>query len=63
MIHILKLRELVRLRVVKKIWWTDTRDMITDGLTTGNIDRTAILEIAEKGERRVVHNVAVHPQP
>ena len=49
LIHILKLRELIRLRVLKKLWWTDTRDMITDGLTKGSVDRTAILAIAEKG--------------
>ena len=63
LIHILKLRELIKLHVLKKLWWCDTRDMVTDGLTKGTVDRGAILALSESGQWEVVHNVAVHPQP
>jgi len=63
LIHILKLRERIKLHALKKLWWCDTRDMVTDDLTKGSVDRSAILALSESGQWKVVHNVAVHPQP
>ena len=40
--HVQYLRELLDIGVLNAIWWIDTRDMHSDGLTKGSVDRGAI---------------------
>ena len=47
LIHVLYLRELLNHKVLSAIAWTDTRDMIADGLTKGTVDRRAIDELMD----------------
>ncbi len=39
------LRELLDLRRLRKLWWIDTRDMLTDGMTKGAIARGLIQKV------------------
>ena len=55
LIHVLKLREFLKRKIVKSLWWADTRDMVADGLTKGSLDRNAILDLSEHGRWNVVH--------
>ena len=34
-LHVLKLQELIKMGKLERMWWVDTRDMVTDGLTKG----------------------------
>ena len=49
MLHVLKMKEFVRSKVINTLWWIDTIDMLADGLTKGSIDREALLELC-RGE-------------
>ena len=60
-LHVLKLQEWLREKLVDKLWWIDTRDMIADGLTKGSVDRTAILRLTEQGEWLLQHEAAALP--
>ena len=42
--HLHYLRELLDHNVLRALVWSDTRDMIADGLTKGAVDRTALHE-------------------
>ncbi len=50
----LYLRELLDAGVLKALTWQDTRDMISDGLTKGAVDRKALHD-AMDGIVRVLH--------
>jgi hypothetical protein len=41
--HVLWLREMNEKSLIKNIYWVDTRDMIADGLTKGNIPRDLLI--------------------
>ena len=43
--HLLYLRELLECNVLHALIWTDTRDMLADGLTKGAVDREALHQI------------------
>ena len=53
-LHLLALRDKVIRGVVKRLFWTDTRDMLADGLTKGSVDRDA-LHSAMTGSAVVSH--------
>ena len=40
--HLQYLRELLDRDVLSEIWWCDTRDMLADGLTKGQVHRDAL---------------------
>jgi hypothetical protein len=61
LIHILKVREFITRGIVFQLWWCDTRDMVSDGLTKGSVERTGILDLCEKGSWTLLHNTASHP--
>ena len=42
--HVQYLRELLDLRVIDGLCWTDTRDMIADGAAKGAVDRQLLHE-------------------
>ena len=52
--HVQYLRELLDVGVLSALWWIDTRDMHSDGLTKGSVDRRAIHDIMS-GNIRYVH--------
>ena len=54
-IHLLKMREWLKRGIIRALWWTDTRDMIADGLTKGKLSREAILFISEHGLWKLAH--------
>ena len=43
--HLLYLRELMEHNVLFALIWTDTRDMLADGLTKGSVDREALHQL------------------
>ena len=53
--HIQFLRELLDNNVIEALAWSDTRDMLADGLTKGSVDRTALLD-AMAGNVHVYHD-------
>ena len=52
--HVLYLRELLDTFVLHSIWWIDTRDMTSDGLTKGTVDRD-VLHACMAGIMTVAH--------
>ena len=54
--HVQYLRELLDTGVLSELWWVDTRDMHSDGLTKGTVDRTALAKIME-GTVEYLHEV------
>ena len=56
-IHILKVREWLRRKVLAALWWIDTRDMVSDGLTKGSLSREAIVFLCEQGTWLLKHAV------
>lgn len=47
LVHALKVREWLDDGNLGKLWWVDTRDMVTDGMTKGVVNRSALLLLAE----------------
>ena len=59
--HLMKLREWVDAGIIKQLAWTDTRDMICDGLTKGAPSRIPLLTLQETGTWKVQHPVVMWP--
>ena len=58
-VHISWLRDMFQRGVPRTVSWSDTRDMVADGLTKGKVDRTALLE-AMRGVLHVRHPKKSH---
>ena len=43
------IRDRLDIRQTRSLWWQDTRDMFSDGLTKGGVDRETILKIWRTG--------------
>ena len=41
------MRELLDNKRLRRMWWIDTRDMISDGLNKGSVDRKAIIGVLQ----------------
>ena len=54
--HVLWLREMLLKKLVGYVTWTDTRDMLADGLTKGSVSRDS-LEDAMNGTVRILNTV------
>ena len=54
--HVQFLRELLDSHVLGSLLWVDTRDMLSDGMTKGAVDRAALHEVMS-GVQRIVHAV------
>ena len=52
--HLLWLRELADRGILTGAAWVDTRDMLSDGLTKGSVDRS-LIDAALNGSWRVQH--------
>ena len=61
-LHLLALRDKVIRGVVKRLFWTDTRDMLADGLTKGSVDRAALRTVSGEGRYRPAHATQCHPK-
>ena len=58
-VHIISIRDRLARGVLRKIGWTDTRDMVADGLNKGGIPRQA-LQAAMAGKVSLAHPVKQH---
>ena len=58
-LHLLSVRDRLASGTLKRLWWSDTRDMLADGLTKGTVSRNQLVECGEKGLYRVVHQPAM----
>ena len=60
--HVQYLHELLDIGVLSALWWTDTRDTHSDGLTKGSVDRQAIHEIMSGNVRYVYETESWNPR-
>ena len=54
-LHVLALRERLLSGTISALWWTDTRDMLADGLTKGAVPRDQLLLASNQGTYKTVH--------
>ena len=45
--HVSMLREMLRIGLLQKVQWCDTKDMTADGHTKGSVDRTLLKQVME----------------
>ena len=57
-LHVLSIRERLATQALRCLWWSDTRDMLADGLTKGSVPRDQLLACSNRGEYKVVHECA-----
>ena len=48
-IHLLAMSDLIKRGVLTKVWWIDTKDMASDALTKGSIDREVVMLLSSAG--------------
>ena len=58
-LHLLAFRELLG-RGIKRLLWTDTRDMLADGLNKGIVNRQPIRDFCEKAVWCIQHEMKIH---
>ena len=58
-LHVLALRERLLSGTLSALWWTDTRDMLADGLTKGSVLRDQLLLACNQGIFKTIHQAAV----
>ena len=59
-LHVLK--ELLRARVISKLTWVHTDDMLADGLTKGGVSRKALFEFVNVGKWTLRHDSKTHTE-
>jgi len=57
-LHVLSIRERLLSGTLHRLWWSDTRDMLADGLTKGSVPRAHLLACGHRGQYKVVHERA-----
>ena len=57
-LHVLSIRERLVSGTLHRLWWSDTRDMLADGLTKGSVPRDQLLACSNRGQYKVVHECA-----
>ena len=62
-LHLLALRDKVHRGTIESLFWSDTRDMLADGLTKGSVNRTALQTVAEHGKHVLLHEVVQFSAP
>ena len=60
LIHLLKLRELLALKIISRLLWLDTRDMLADGLNKGIVSRDALRRMCTSGRWEVNHEFKIY---
>ena len=53
--HAQWIRQLLDRGILSGLWWIDTRDMLSDCLTKGSIDKKALRDAQGAGLWRLVH--------
>ena len=53
-LHVLALRKRLLAGTLSALWWTDTRDMLADGLTKGSVPRDQLLLACNQGHQAAV---------
>ena len=56
-LHLIALRNKIAYGIVDSLWWSDTRDMLADGLTKGSVNRMALQMVAEYGKHPLTQAV------
>ena len=56
-LHLIALRNKIAYGIVDSLWWSDTRDMLADGLTKGSVNRMALQMVAEHGKHPLTQPV------
>lgn len=59
-LHVLK--ELVRARIIHKLTWVHTEDMLADGLTKGGVSRKSLFEFTKTGQWLLKHASKTHSE-
>jgi hypothetical protein len=57
---LLQLKELLCSFTLRRLWWCDTRDMLSDGLNKGAVPRTALLQSSATGLWQLSHPALCH---
>ena len=60
LIHALKFKEILSLRIASRLVWTGTRDMLCDALNKGVISRDSIRAAVESGVWKISNAVQLH---
>ena len=59
-LHLLSVRNRMETRVIRKLHWVDTRDMLADGLTKGGIDRELLHNVSNDCRFSLKHEALTH---
>ena len=62
-LHLLSLRDRLQRGVLRAIHWTDTRDMVADGLTKGGVNRELMLSVSKDGTYKMQHPSKTYSPP
>ncbi len=62
LIHVLKLKECLALKMVSLMIWLDARDTLADGFNQGVIARNAIRQACISGIRTITQKFQIHSE-
>ena len=62
-LHLLSLRDRLQRGVLRSIHWTDTRDMVGDGLTKGGVNRELLMSVSKDGTYKMQHPSKTYSPP
>ena len=48
--------------IIRRVSWVDTRDMLADGLTKDDIDRTLLHNVSNACSFKLAHEALTHPK-
>ena len=54
-LHVLSLRERLQTTALRRLYLSDTRDMLVDGMTKGCVPRDQLVACGNRGEYHTVH--------
>ncbi|CAL1139494.1 unnamed protein product [Cladocopium goreaui] len=60
LVHALKLKEILAMRVASRLCWIDTLDMLSDGLNKGSVARDPIRNACVHGQWKILHEFKQH---
>ena len=60
-LHLISVRDRMSYGLIRKVFWVDTRDMFSDGLTKGGIDRLLLHNVSNDCTYQASCDAFVHP--
>jgi hypothetical protein len=54
-LHLLSLRDKLTQKILRQLFWADTRDMIADGMTKGGVHRKLLASVSDAGKHTLTH--------